>query len=92
MGPLVSASQYARVMAYVDVGHADGARLLTGGSRPPSCPRGFFLAPTVFTGVTPLMRIWREEIFGPVLSGACMYVYVRVFMHVAVLCTCVCPC
>lgn len=48
----------------------DGATLLTGGKRPPTCPLGFFLEPTVFTGVKPHMRIWKEEIFGPVLSGA----------------------
>lgn len=45
--------------------------LLTGGRRPPGCgASGFFLEPTVFTHVAPHMRIWKEEIFGPVLSGA----------------------
>jgi Aldehyde dehydrogenase family len=45
-----------------------GARVLTGGGRPPNLPRGYFVQPTVFTGVTPDMRIWQEEIFGPVLA------------------------
>lgn len=43
--------------------------LLTGGSRPPSCARGYYLQPTVFINVPPSARIWKEEIFGPVLSG-----------------------
>lgn len=47
----------------------DGAVLLTGGRRPPSCPTGYFLEPTVFINVPPAARIWREEVFGPVLSG-----------------------
>lgn len=57
--------------AYIpgQVGCDDGAVLLTGGRRPHSCPHGYFLQPTVFIKVTPNMRIWKEEIFGPVLSG-----------------------
>jgi acyl-CoA reductase-like NAD-dependent aldehyde dehydrogenase len=51
------------------VGLDDGATLLTGGRRPPSCPTGYFLEPTVFINVRPHMRVWKEEIFGPVLSG-----------------------
>mmetsp|Transcript_13639 Transcript_13639/g.29251 ORF Transcript_13639/g.29251 Transcript_13639/m.29251 type:complete len:498 (-) Transcript_13639:438-1931(-) len=68
MGPVVSESQYNRVKSYVEVGVAEGAKLLTGGKRPDSLSRGYFLAPTVFVDVKPSMRIWREEIFGPVLS------------------------
>lgn len=68
MGPLVSAAHYAKVMSYIDAGRAEGATLLTGGSRPAGLEQGYFVAPTVFTDVTPQMRIWREEIFGPVLS------------------------
>ena len=55
-------------MGYIEAGLAEGARLLTGGNRPTSTPTGFFVAPTVFVGCTPSMRVWREEIFGPVLS------------------------
>jgi hypothetical protein len=53
----------------MQAGIDDGAVLLTGGRRPPSCPKGYFIEPTVFIKVGPNMRIWKEEIFGPVLSG-----------------------
>lgn len=57
----------------VQVGLSDGATLLTGGRRPPNCPEGYFIEPTVFINVKPHMRIWKEEVFGPVLSGtACL--------------------
>jgi betaine-aldehyde dehydrogenase len=68
LGPLVSALQYAKVGAMVAQATAEGAQLLTGGARPASCPRGYFIAPTVLTGVTPAMAIFREEVFGPVLA------------------------
>ena len=48
----------------------DGATLLTGGSRPKHLPKGYFVEPTVFTDVKPEMRLWREEVFGPVLASA----------------------
>lgn len=65
MGPLVSAEHRDRVASYLDVGVAEGAECRTGGvsDRP-----GFFVEPTVFTGVRSEMRIAREEIFGPVLA------------------------
>ncbi|KAF6259119.1 aldehyde dehydrogenase domain-containing protein [Scenedesmus sp. NREL 46B-D3] len=68
MGPIVSASQYERVRGYVQIGLDEGATLLTGGRRPPCCPHGYYLEPTVFVDVAPHMRLWKEEIFGPVLS------------------------
>ena len=70
MGPLVSRQQYDKVLRYIDYGHQDGAVLLTGGGPPddPDLTNGFFVAPTVFDGVTPQMRIGSEEIFGPVMS------------------------
>lgn len=70
MGALVSRDQYERTLHYVDAGRADGATLVTGGRHPddPALKNGFFVEPTVFVGVTPQMRIAREEIFGPVLS------------------------
>ncbi len=52
----------------LQAGKADGARLLTGGKRPTHMQSGYFLEPTVFVDVKPHMRVWREEIFGPVLS------------------------
>lgn len=66
MGCLISAEQLARNLRYVELGLAEGAELVTGGRR--WGERGFFLEPTVFTGVDNGMRIAREEIFGPVLS------------------------
>jgi betaine-aldehyde dehydrogenase len=70
VGPVVSARQFERVMAYIESATAEGARLVTGGGPPrdPALGRGFFIAPTVFDEVTPSMRIAREEIFGPVMS------------------------
>lgn len=70
MGCLVSQAQFDRVMSYIEAGLAQGARLATGGRRPddPELAQGFFIEPTIFTEVTPDMRIAREEIFGPVLS------------------------
>ncbi len=70
MGPIVSQQQYDRVMRYIGYGGEDGAKLLTGGGRPDDddLKKGFFVAPTVFDGVTPEMRIGSEEIFGPVMS------------------------
>jgi betaine-aldehyde dehydrogenase len=68
MGALASQTQYERVLAYIDSAHQDGASLVCGGVTPPDLPGGYFIEPTVFAGVTPGMRIAREEIFGPVLS------------------------
>jgi aldehyde dehydrogenase (NAD+) len=67
-GPLVAARQRERVESYIASGKAQGARLVTGGGRPPGLPTGWFVEPTVFGNVTPDMVIAREEIFGPVLS------------------------
>jgi acyl-CoA reductase-like NAD-dependent aldehyde dehydrogenase len=70
MGPLVSADAERTVLEYVEVGKAEGARLLTGGKklRGGDHDRGYFVAPTVFDGVRPDMRIAQEEIFGPVVG------------------------
>ncbi len=70
LGPLVSEAQLRRVLSYIQAGRDEGATLLLGGDRPhvPGFEGGYFVNPTVFVGVTPSMRIAREEIFGPVLS------------------------
>ena len=69
LGPLVSEEQLQRVDHYVRAGTAEGATLVTGGSRADGeLARGFFYQPTVFTNVEDSMTIAREEIFGPVLS------------------------
>ena len=71
MGPVVSREQEKSVLSYVDVGAGEGAKLLVGGKKVTDgeLAAGNFLAPAVFDGVTPDMRIAREEIFGPVLSA-----------------------
>lgn len=70
MGPLVSRKARERVISYVEKGISEGARLLLDGrgARVPQYPRGYFVGPTIFDGVSPDMTIGREEIFGPVAS------------------------
>lgn len=68
MGPIANAAQYARVQAMIASGIEEGARLVCGGlGRPAGLAQGFFARPTVFSDVTPGMRVAQEEIFGPVL-------------------------
>ncbi len=67
IGALVHAEHYERVMSYVELGVREGARLVAGGARPDGLARGNYLAATVFADVTPQMRIYTEEIFGPVV-------------------------
>jgi betaine-aldehyde dehydrogenase len=67
MGPLAFAAHYERVMRYIETGKEEGARLVTGGGRPPGIDRGYYVAPTIFADVEPTMRIATEEIFGPVI-------------------------
>jgi acyl-CoA reductase-like NAD-dependent aldehyde dehydrogenase len=66
IGPLVSADQFARVTGYISKGKDEGAELAFGGTRVGE--RGYFVAPTVFSGATNAMTIAREEIFGPVIT------------------------
>ena len=69
MGPIANRAQYDRVQSMVAAGIDEGAKLVCGGpGRPDGLGRGFFARPTIFSAVTPDMRIAREEIFGPVLS------------------------
>jgi aldehyde dehydrogenase (NAD+) len=70
VGPLNSESQLNTVMNYVRTGLDEGATLACGGHRlqKGALAAGYFHEPTIFTGVTPAMRIAREEIFGPVVS------------------------
>jgi len=70
MGPVVSAGQMNSVLGYIASGKSDGARIAAGGRRAAEINggKGYFVRPTVFDGVTPDMKIAREEIFGPVLS------------------------
>jgi acyl-CoA reductase-like NAD-dependent aldehyde dehydrogenase len=70
MGPVNSARHYQHVMNLIEAGKQEGARLVTGGSRPEgeAFKRGYWVRPTVFADVTMDMRVAREEVFGPVLS------------------------
>jgi aldehyde dehydrogenase (NAD+) len=68
MGPLAMQRQRERVEGYIAAGRAGGAVLACGGNRPRGLDTGFYVEPTVFTDVTPDMRIAQEEIFGPVVS------------------------
>jgi aldehyde dehydrogenase (NAD+) len=66
MGPLVSETQLNRVVGYIDIGKAEGAKIATGGTRVDG--PGYYVQPTVFANVEHDMRISQEEIFGPVAS------------------------
>jgi malonate-semialdehyde dehydrogenase (acetylating)/methylmalonate-semialdehyde dehydrogenase len=69
MGPLVTRTHFDKVKGYVDTGVAEGARLVVDGRglSVPGREKGFFLGGCLFDDVTPQMRIYQEEIFGPVL-------------------------
>ncbi|MBE3640046.1 aldehyde dehydrogenase family protein [Mangrovicoccus algicola] len=69
LGPLVSQAQYDRVQAHIATALAEGARLVAGGpGRAPGLGAGWYPRPTVFADVTPAMRLFHEEVFGPVLA------------------------
>ena len=69
MGAIISRAQLDKILKYIEIGSGE-AHLASGGGVPddPRLVGGFYVEPTVFTGVTAAMRIAREEIFGPVLS------------------------
>ncbi len=70
VGPQVNEGQRKTTASYVEIGKSEGAKLLCGGEAAAegALAKGWFYKPTIFDGVTPRMRIAREEIFGPVLS------------------------
>jgi acyl-CoA reductase-like NAD-dependent aldehyde dehydrogenase len=71
MGPVVSKQQYDKVMGYIEGAKADpGCTLITGGGRPEALEgeKGYFVQPTIFEVSDNDAKIWKEEIFGPVLS------------------------
>jgi len=68
MGPSVDDKQWNTVMDYIKVAQSEGARMVTGGKRPDQLKHGYFVEPTIFDGVGPTMRIFKEEVFGPVLA------------------------
>lgn len=70
VGPVVSQKQMERILGYIDIGKAEGARLCIGGERATqgALAAGNYVQPTIFADVNNTMRIAQEEIFGPVLS------------------------
>ncbi len=70
LGPMVDRAHQQSVLTWIGSGRAEGARLAFGGSADATQPKGAFVLPTLFTGVTPAMAIGREEVFGPV---ACLF-------------------
>jgi len=70
MGPVINEVQMNKILAYVKVGQQEGARLVCGGNRitENGLGKGFFIQPTLFTGVDNKMRVAQEEIFGPALA------------------------
>ncbi|GAA6017990.1 hypothetical protein JCM10207_002733 [Rhodosporidiobolus poonsookiae] len=67
-GPLISAAQRDKVLAYVESAKSEGAEVATGGKKWQAENGGFFVEPTVLKGCKPSMKAVREEIFGPVCS------------------------
>ncbi len=69
IGPVISKTQYDKIINLIESGLSEGATLVAGGPElPHGLNKGFFIKPTIFTNVTNEMRIAKEEIFGPVLS------------------------
>ena len=70
VGPIATAPQFEKVLRYIDIAKADGARCILGGKQATGEGLGVeqFVEPTIFADVTPEMRIAKEEVFGPVLS------------------------
>ncbi|WP_407697043.1 aldehyde dehydrogenase [Skermanella mucosa] len=70
VGPVTTKPQLEKVLSYLDIARNEGAEAVLGGRQPsdPQLSGGWFVEPTIFTGVNNTMRIAREEIFGPVLS------------------------
>ncbi len=70
MGPINNAKSYAHVTSFFAREQTEGARLMTGGKRPTgdAFKKGFWAEPTVYADITPSMRLWREEVFGPVMG------------------------
>lgn len=68
MGPLGHRAHWERVMGHIANAHDDGARLLCGGGRPDHLDKGWYVGPTVFADVDPSMRLFHDEVFGPVMA------------------------
>ena len=67
-GALVAKVHYDKVMSYLKIAKEEGATFVTGGKRPEGLDKGYFVEPTIITGLDSTSRITREEIFGPVVT------------------------
>ncbi|HSH57591.1 MAG TPA: aldehyde dehydrogenase family protein, partial [Halomonas sp.] len=67
IGPLVEQVHFEKVRSFLDSAREEGARLAYGGTTP-DIGSGWFVEPTIFDGVTPTMRLFKEEVFGPILA------------------------
>jgi (Z)-2-((N-methylformamido)methylene)-5-hydroxybutyrolactone dehydrogenase len=68
LGPHTSAAQLAKTLRYIELGREQGGEVLVGGGRPASLSRGYYVEPTVVTGLDNTSRLAREEVFGPVVT------------------------
>lgn len=70
VGPVTNPPQFKKILDYIDIAKGEGAKAVLGGAKAmrPECGSGWFIEPTIFTGVNNAMRIAQEEVFGPVLS------------------------
>jgi acyl-CoA reductase-like NAD-dependent aldehyde dehydrogenase len=70
VGPVTNQPQFKKVLGYIDIAKSEGVKTVLGGAKStrPECGEGWFVEPTIFTGVKNSMRIAQEEVFGPVLS------------------------
>ena len=70
IGPVTNKPQLEKILKYIDIAKGEGAQAVLGGGRAsrPECGNGWFVEPTIFSGVRNSMRIAQEEVFGPVLA------------------------
>jgi aminomuconate-semialdehyde/2-hydroxymuconate-6-semialdehyde dehydrogenase len=68
VGALISREHYDRVMGYLDIARKEGGKILAGGGRPKEMAKGYFIEPTIITGLGEGCRIVTEEVFGPVVT------------------------
>lgn len=68
VGALVGKDHYERVLSYIELAKEEGGEILTGGKRPEGLDKGYFLEPTIITGLDRNCRVVKEEIFGPVVT------------------------
>lgn len=70
MGPAISEDQLNKNLSYIEIAKNEGAKLIFGGKKPSGLEKGYFIEPTIFDHVKPEMRIFKEEVFGPLISVA----------------------